>query len=433
MIIRTEPMTNSHYPSSDGAISNDPTPKDQAIYVPSITPGFAIDVYQSNWARKHPNGIADADLNFLDPSNRLFRISHAMSSAGQALNQHQHCIVTKRDRAKTRLIVDSGGYQTATQNKLFNTDPERKAILDWQELHGDYAMCLDAPSSPLIERTDYAYRNTAECLDATIKHLTYFANNRSVSDIKFLNVLHGNNQIEADAWYNAVKKYPFEGFAFAGLLRNNIYEVVRRIIIMYREGRLQTVPWIHVLGCGELYTAVMLTAIQRAINEHLKIELRISFDTSSPFRIIRWGNVYTLPKLSKKKMTMSTSKIPDGYQFVGSDIAWPWPSPLGNHMRMRDVCVPTKNSTYQDKQSNYYIAHHNLAALCWGIALANRVFDAETLNRNHTVGKNIGAAVEAIDRVFKSKSLVELSGYQDIFARLNNGYTPTGGIEERNI
>ena len=434
MIIRTEPLINSHYPSPTNDIFDDPTPKDQAIYVPSITPGFAIDVYQRNWERNHPEGISDADLNFLDPANKLFRISHALSSAGQALNQQQHCIVTKRDRGKTRLIVDSGGYQTATQNKLFNTDPERKAILNWLELHGDYAMCLDAPSSPVLEKPNYVYNSTAECLDATLEHLKYFADHRSVSNVKFLNVLHGNDQIEADAWYNAVKIYPFEGFAFAGILRNNIYEVVRRILIMYREGRLQTVPWIHVLGCGELYTAVMLTAIQRAINEHLKIDLRISYDTSSPFRIIGWGNVYTLPTLSSKTMTMSTSKIPNGYQFVGSDIAWPWPSPLGNQMRMRDVCVSTTNSTYQDKQSNHYIAHHNLAALCWGIALANRVFDVETLNRKHTVGTNIGAAVEAIDRVFRSKSLVELTGYQDIFARLHHGYTPTGGgIDHRNI
>ena len=143
MIIRTEPLINSHYPSPTNDIFDDPTPKDQAIYVPSITPGFAIDVYQRNWERNHPEGISDADLNFLDPANKLFRISHALSSAGQALNQQQHCIVTKRDRGKTRLIVDSGGYQTATQNKLFNTDPERKAILNWLELHGDYAMCLD--------------------------------------------------------------------------------------------------------------------------------------------------------------------------------------------------------------------------------------------------------------------------------------------------
>ena len=434
MLGRSEPMTNSFYPAASNHISDDPTPKDQAIYVPSITPGFAIDIYQNNWSRAHPAGIKDEDLNILDPNNKLFRISHALSSAGQAMHQFPDCIVTKRDRKSTLLICDSGGYQTATLNRLFNSNQERQQILDWLETHADFAMTLDAPSSPILEKPNYYYNSTAECLEATLEHLKYFDSHRTKRDVKFLNVLHGNNQIEADHWYDQVKVFPFEGFAFAGKLRNNIYEVIRRILIMYHEGRLQSVPWLHVLGCGELYTAVLLTAIQRAINTHLEIDLRISFDTSTPFRMLSWGLAYTIPTFDKKTMSMASHNIPNGFQFMGSDIPWPWPSPLGNHLRMRDICVPTRNGSYQDQQSNHYIAHHNLAALCWGIALANRIFDAESLDRNHTVGMRVGAAVEAIDRVFQSKSLIELAGYQAIFARLKNGYQGTsGGIEDRNI
>ena len=105
---------SSHYPAVHNPIIDDPTPKDQAIYVPSITPGFAMDVFQQNWTRPLPNGINPSDLNFLDPNNRLFRISHAMSSAGQALNQSRPCIITERNRASTIVIGDSGGYQIAT-------------------------------------------------------------------------------------------------------------------------------------------------------------------------------------------------------------------------------------------------------------------------------------------------------------------------------
>ena len=422
------PMPNSYYPTAKNDLQNDPTPKDQAVYVPSISPPFAIDVYQRNWTRPHPDGITDDDLNFLDPNNRLFRISHALSSAGQALNQTSDCIIRRRDRQNTRLIGDSGGYQTATQNRLFNTDPERKQVLDWLEAQADYGMTLDAPSAPVLSKPNYAYRSTQECLDATLVHLRYFANHRSNSHLKLLNVLHGNDQVEADHWYDAVKGFRFEGIAFASAQRNNIYEIVRRVLIMHREGYLEKVQWIHALGCGDLDTAVLLTAVQRAIKTHLGIELRISFDTSSAFRSLRWGNVYTIPNLVTKHMFMPTSDVPDGYQFVGSDIPWPWPSPLGNYMRMRDFCVNTMNGSYRDRQSNQYLAHHNLSALCWGIALANRVFDAESLNRNHTIGRNVGAAVEVIDRVFAARSTVLLAGYQSVFARLRHGFTPTGEL-----
>ena len=422
------PMPNAFDPTAANALPNDPTPGDQAVYVPSVSPPFAIDVHQRNWDRPHPSGIKDGDLNFLDPNNRLFRISHALSSAGQALHQTRDCIITTRDRQATRLIGDSGGYQTATQNRLFNTDPERQQVLQWLEAQADYGMTLDAPTAPVLSKPDYAYRSTRECLDATLLHLRYFADHRSSSGLKLLNVLHGNDQVEADVWYDAVKAFPFEGFAFASQQRNNIYEIVRRILIMNREGRLETVQWIHALGCGDLDTAVLLTAVQRAIKTHLGVDLRISFDTSSAFRSLRWANVYTIPHLGRKNMYMPTSDAPDGHQFIGSDIPWPWPSPLGNQMRMRDFCVNTQNSSYRDRQSNHYLAHHNLAALCWGIALANRVFDAESLNRNHTIGRDVGAAVEAIDRVFKARSTVLLAAYQSVFARLRHGFTPTAEI-----
>ena len=120
--------------------------------------------------------------------------------------------------------------------------------------------------------------------------------------------------------------------------------------------------------------------------------------------------------------------------YIGLDVRWPWPSPLGNRMTLADVCV--KNSllagrTY-DTQANHCVAHHNLAALCWGIALANRVFDAESLDHNHTIGRAEGAVVELIDRVFASGSMDELDSYEISFAKLRHGkidvrWTPEPG------
>lgn len=408
-----------HYASVTNHIMNDPTPKDQAVYVPSISPGYAIDVYNKRWARPLPQGLKPEDFDFLDPNNAFFRISHALYSAGQALkNKHRPCIVTRRDRNNTILICDSGGYQTATQNKPFNTDAERKEILNWLETHADYAITLDAPTVALRERPDYIYRSHQECLNATLIHLKYFQNHRSNPHVRFLNALHGNSPAEADHWYNSVRKFDFEGFAFAGCLRLNIYEMIRRILTMLHDGTLEKVQWIHVLGTNRLDTAVLLTTIQRAIKEHLGLNIRISFDTSTPFLNLSFGAAITLPKFDTSGMTIDQSDVPDGNQFMGSDVPWPWPSPLGNRMVMGDVCVQTLNGCYRDQQSSHYVAHHNLGALCWAIALANRVFDAEGVNGIHTVGKPIGAAVEAIYRVFRSRSQVILSGYQSTFAKL---------------
>src|SRR4051812_6283195 len=112
----TKPTAKPHaaFPKPPNSVVDDPTPADQAVYVPSVSPGFAKDVLKNDWRRALPNGVTGDDLNFLAPGNKLFGISHVMSSAGQALNQKQECIITTRNRKTTKLICDSGGYQIAS-------------------------------------------------------------------------------------------------------------------------------------------------------------------------------------------------------------------------------------------------------------------------------------------------------------------------------
>ena len=138
------------YPSPPNILKDDITPNDQAIYVPSVSPNYATSVYAQNWKRALPKGINSDDLNFLDQSNDLFKISHVMSSAGQALNQKHDCIITKRDRNKTVMIGDSGGYQIAQNKLVIKDDSDRLKILNWLETHANIAMTLDVPTGPLL-------------------------------------------------------------------------------------------------------------------------------------------------------------------------------------------------------------------------------------------------------------------------------------------
>ena len=424
--------TPEPYPLAPNDLIDDPTPKDQAIYVPSVTPGFAIDVQAQNWKRALPNGVGPGDLNFLDPNNKLFRISHVMSSAGQALNQKKPCIVTARDRKHTLMIGDSGGYQIASGNLKINGDRDRRRILHWLEYHADVAMTLDVPTGP-VRKPDYLYKSTKDCLSATLDHLTFFEKNRTPGKTRFLNVLQGNNMPESDAWYDAVKGFEFEGWAFAGVLRHNFYSLCRRIIRMADENKIQNKSWIHVLGTTELETAVMLTALQRAINRHINPNLRISYDTSGPFRLLAWLNMYTVPRFDPKRMQMDDARILDDIRYVGSKIRWPWPSALGDHLVMGDVCVKDRPyaSPHRDGQSNNYIVHHNLSALCNGVALANRVFDAESVTHKHSIAQAAGAGVEAIENVIREGRETTLGRYQTVFTNLRHGKQPTADDELR--
>jgi hypothetical protein len=404
------------YPAPTNHIPEDITPRDQAVYIPSVSPSYAIAAYRKKWKRALPAGVADHDLNFLAPDNPLFRISHVMSSAGQALLQNTPCIIQERDRSATMLICDSGGYQIATGRLSINGDRDRLAILRWLEHHADIAMTLDVPTGP-VGSSNYKYKSFRDCLTATIEHLDYFRDNRRSPDVRFLNVLQGNTTQETDKWFQAVKDYPFEGWAFAGPLRHNFFNLCRRIILMAEQKLLDKRNSIHILGTNDLETAVGLTALQRSINRHINPDLRISFDTSTPFRNLTWNSVFSFPVLNKAGMSTPTVSCPDARKFVGSNLRFPWPSPLGDRMTLGDINVKSGHnlSTYKDAQSHIYLAHHNLASLCYSVALANRIFDSESLDKHHNIARDMGAVVAAIEKVIATQSMAELEKRRNAF------------------
>ena len=404
------------YPAPSNHILGDPTPLDQAVYIPSVAPGFAMAAFEAKWERDLPSGVGPNDLNFLDPANPLFRISHVMSSAGLAYKQKRPCIVTQRDRSQTLLICDSGGYQIASGNLPLSSDQDRLDILRWLELNADWAMTLDVPTGPLL-KTGYKYSSFQACLDQTLDHLEFFRTHRKPGATKFLNVLQGNTTQQTDKWYDAVKHYEFEGWAFAGLLRHNFFNLCRRIIKMADDGLLQNRDWIHVLGTNELETAVGLTALQRAINRHINPRLRISYDTSTPFRLLRWQGLFQTMRFDRKGMTLPTADIPDGRHLVNSRVRFPWSSPLGDRMTLGDLCVKqgANKRHYRDAQSDMYVVHHNLAALCYAVASANRIFDSESLLGTHTISTDMGRAVAAIDKAIKVGTLTELERHRSTF------------------
>lgn len=415
------------FPAPKNHIEGDPTPLDEAVYVPSVSPGYAIAAYEQNWTRPLPDGVRDSDLNFLDPKNELFRISHVMSSAGQALNQKRPCIIQNRDRKSTLMIGDSGGYQIASGRLKIRGDQDRLAILRWLEKHADWAMTLDVPTGPL-ERPDlgYSFASFKDCLDTTTDHLAFFQKHRKPGATKFLNVLQGNDTKQSDKWFDAVKGFDFEGWAFAGKLRHNFFNLCRRVIKMSDQNLLQGKNWIHILGTNNLETAVGLTALQRSINRHINPHLRISYDTSTAFRMLSWSGVYTLPRFDRKGMTLLTTKCPNTRKVVGVAERFPWPSPLGNLLTLGDLCVrhTPSHGTYRDTQADHYLAHHNLASLCFAVATANRIFDSESLLGHHTIATDMARAVESIEKVIKTGTLTELENHRSVFNRVRRVEEP---------
>ena len=148
----------------------------------------------------------------------------------------------------------------------------------------------------------------------------------------------------------------------------------------------------------------MLSAIQRSINKHVNPDLRISFDTGGPSKLLDSNGISTPLEIDGNYMVLKTVKAPEGATHLGSQAPWPWPSALGKHLTMGDVTVRPKQKTslWRDPQANYYLGHMNLTTLCDGIAEANRRFKAETLSGNRTFAFRVAEAADAVEDIFAS-------------------------------
>ena len=131
---------------------------------------------------------------------------------------------------------------------------------------------------------------------------------------------------------------------------------------------------------------------------------------------------------------MSTDKAPEGHPLIGSQIRFPWPSPLGDRMVLGDIVVkPNINGSYQDTQSSHLLTHHNLASLCYAVALANRVYDAESIQHKHTIATKAGAAVAEIEKIIASGSMTMLAKASKTLQALRHGTIQTADDEERDF
>lgn len=407
-------------------IPNDPTPPDQAIYVPSISPSYSTDVAKAcragTWHRNLSFGVTPQELSFLGTDTpKPFTLSHVLYSAGQALNVKSPCMVQDRKRGYSKVIGDSGGFQIAMQRKHIDPKRDRLRILEWLEHTADIAMTLDIPTGPIIKSVGYAYKTEEDCLDETMDHLRFFAKHRKSNGLDLLNVIQGNTPESALRWYERVKIYDFEGFAIAGPQNNNMHYICSLLLKMLEDKQLDKKRWIHVLGTARLDTAVMLTAIQRALNE-LQLNIRISYDTSSPSLVMARNEAYTFPNFRRDNMTYRSVKAPSGFRYHDCELRWPWPSTIGDRLRMKDLCVDAgtghRNTTQRDGLGNHLLTLHNLQVLCSSVATANRILDGEYHMEEPSIGRSEAKAIKAIREIFKSGSHDVLDRHASTFEDL---------------
>ena len=366
-----------------------------AVYLPAMQFPYASAVSSNKMLGKRdfPKGIKLQDLDFLNPKSKLWHYGYALYSAGQFTDARPRaCSVTNRDRDKTLVLGDSGGYQigkgTLKGTEHFkkgksadevcgmwrDSKDVRQRIVRWLDAHSDYAMTIDMPlwaREPQNSKTPFHKCSIEQLIELSVENLDYIKRNTRGST-KWLNVLQGTNPKDSKQWWDAVKGYKMGGWALAGSVgwRGGLDSVLHYVMLMRDDNAFEKgQDWVHVLGVSQPTWAVLLTALQRGIRKHCNNpNLRVSYDSASPFQAGgQRQQVVRYPKFTKDiaswVMTAHESPVNPLYAGrAGADFHFPYPSPLGDLLTLNQLNVRGGefNNKTLDTIGTHILTNHNL-------------------------------------------------------------------------
>jgi hypothetical protein len=394
-----------------------PLQKDYAVYLPAISSFYSTYIAKQRLEKFIPDDRIPKDfdrgiegMNFLNPEQGYFYYKYGLYSAGHAqldLNKSltQESMIQQRDRNKTMILGDSGGYQIGKGVLKFDwlnfegaeATKTRQKILEWLELTADWSMMLDVPTWACdhIHSPKTGLKTFEDCLEKTRYNNDYFLMNR-LGQTKWLNVLQGSDWDTAEKWYEGVKEFSdskgkyagkeAEGWAMGGANMCKMDITLKRLMTLREDGLLTGKNWMHFLGTAQLDWSCYLTLIQRQIRKHINPEITISFDCASPFIATAHGLVYTTAVHTNKRWSVIMDKAPDNKALAKSDIPFPFASEMARRLNMGDICwyapgmlnkINKEGKTSWDSFAYALMMGHNVECHIVAVQRAQQLMDIE--------------------------------------------------------
>lgn len=435
--------------------------KDYSVFLPSISTFYnnVISKYRDKGddfiapdrvPAKFEHGVDGMDFLKQD-GNTYYDYKWGLYSAGHAqLNLDKADVsdnmVQTRDREKTFILGDSGGFQIikgviqCDWNNFKNDDSLRHTILNWLEYTADYSMILDIPTMAASEpyKAKTGIQDFNQCLDYTLFNCDWFVKNRK-GNTKYMNVLQGRNKHEADVWYDAVKHLPFEGWAFGGNTKLDANIMLSHLIKMRDDKLLERGErdLLHFLGTSKLDWGVIFTAVKRALRKNVNEDIEVMYDCASPFIATAMGQMYTQHVHRNDKFGYVMESAVDDKRLSGSDINFPWGSPVGDRLTMGDLNwykpgMLNKNGkegkTAWDSFTYMLLMSHNVYQHIESVQRANALTDsanarigadwrhwhkanaknAKGLQLDPFVPRNVLFMVDFIEKLFESETPMQM-------------------------
>jgi len=270
-----------------------------AIYIPAYSDGLMNmlenddndirEKYQTDFDKKKSLRIYKKEVD------SYFKNYFMLISAGTS---HKRDNFRKTIQAEDAMVfVDSGGYQLAhsTVNHLKYTDD---VALKWSEQNGDIFPILDRPTFTLGREKKPGvplspYKDYEECLRLSVNSAKHYAENRTRSDAKILNVIQGQTIAQIKKWYDNISKYQFEGWAYGGT-KGNLGRIVPALLFLHgnKEFEREKCNLFHIFGVTSNESMIYFQYLQMLLNKS-GIDVQITYDSTYWNRTCVFGGYFT--------------------------------------------------------------------------------------------------------------------------------------------
>lgn len=413
-----------------------------ALYLPSIQMNSAINIVSDDdrtlRSAPLPHQLHATDLNFLDKDNKYWHYKYCLATAATFKNEKRGNAVAYKG-ADTFVLGDSGGFQigsgtlddtrawkkyksdTDKISSLWRSSEIKRSIMKWLDTSCDYGMTLDMPLWAMksqFRNSPFHHLNLQQLTELTEENLQFMLSERGkYGSCKLLNVLQGEDDAQEKYWYDAVTKYKFEGWAFAGEVgrRGGIYRTVR-MFLQLREDKLldKGYDWVHMLGLSTMNWCPLLTKIEWIIRKSVNSNFKISTDSSSPYmnagKLSKYNWLNTYGANIRKDWSTSAIKIPTGYGYANHPkrmplnransphLPQPLLSPIASMLSVQDLNFKTDEMQKRrlDIFADEVLVNHNVFTYVQSVIKANEaVFAAKP-----TAPQAMMDAVGALDEIF---------------------------------
>lgn len=414
-------------------------------YLPSLQPNWVRTLNRSLYDYRdhveHGSFAALDEFNWYDGSKPRFQHPYALYSPGHAeLDPDKAKVIDKllfeRDRDRTFLLADSGGFQVGTGAwPIEQASNYVSKVLRWQEAVADLAVILEVPTWMKINGNFIEFE---KAVDLTNQNLKVYAE-QATGKVKFLNTLHGKTYDEGRRWFDATRWFNDEGHAvgwcFSSIFSVDLYESLRMLNYMIEQEHYP--QYLHYLGQGTAQSAIiagmMRRTVPRAYPEQVKQArsgnaLNVTVDSSSEFQTIgRYMAIYERAveaagsKTSISPFSIRSAKFEgeDRSRFPADraypDVEGPILGKYSNGVVFGDILAPLNGAS---KSSN------NLDDISLAILIAHNLWvKLDTIER---MGKLEGA----LRRIHYGMEETETYEFADIMSRLLHSSTSKGKVSD---